>query len=298
MAGPTSDKWAGWLLSRRDGDDEELRRRHAAALDEYRDGVLDRAGITPGDVVLDVGTGTGLIGFGALGRVGPDGRVIFSDVSADLLAECRRRAGDDPRCAFVQASADDLRGIADASVDVVTSRSVLMYLPDKRAGFAEIARVLRPGGRLSIFEPINSFAAARGPDHLLGLDLSPVADLVVKVLAAYGAAERITDFDERDLLTWAAGTGFTAVEMDYRAQLDVPMGGPPPDWAALKHTAPNPLVPTYAEAMAATLTAAERDRLDRAIRELVDAGVPRRVTIATAFLRAVRAGPAGGPRTP
>ena len=122
------------------------------SLAAFRDGVLDRASIGEGDVVLDLGTGSGLIGFGALDLVGDTGQVIFSDISAELLDECRRRAGDDKRCSFVEMPAGELDPIADASVDVVTTRSVLMYLADKRAAFTEIARVLRPGGRFLCLE--------------------------------------------------------------------------------------------------------------------------------------------------
>jgi ubiquinone/menaquinone biosynthesis C-methylase UbiE len=284
----STDKWASWLMTRRDAGDPEVRRRHAPSLVAFRDGVLDRASIGDGDVVLDLGTGSGLIGFGALDLVGDTGRVIFSDVSAELLDECRRQAGDDERCSFVEMSADDLGPIADASVDVVTTRSVLMYLADKRAAFAEIARVLRPGGRLSIFEPVNSFLTGRNAHHLLGLDLSPMADLVDKVLGAYTGESLIVNFDERDLLAWAETTGFTSIEMDYRAQVDVPMDSAPGDWETLKRTAPNPLVPTYEEAMAATLTAAERDRLEDYVRGQFTAGASRRSSLATVFLRAVR----------
>ena len=66
----------------------------------------------------------------------PDaGTVVFSDLSEDLLDHCRRFAegrGVASRCRFVQASADDLSPFADASVDVVTTRSVLIYVADKR----------------------------------------------------------------------------------------------------------------------------------------------------------------------
>ena len=282
----TTDKWASWLLSRRDGGDPDVRRRFAPTLLAFRDGVLDRAAIAPGDRVLDLGTGYGLIGFGALERVGPTGRVVFSDVSAELLADCRRTAAGDPRCEFVQTSADDLAGIPDDSIDVVTTRSVLMYLADKERAFAECARVLRPGGRLSIFEPINRFVAGRGPNHLIGLDLSPVGDLVAKVLTAYTGETALVDFDERDLLRWAEGAGFTAIEMDYRVQVEVPADEPPGEWAAMRRTAPNPLAPTYEEAMAATLTDPERERLENYIRELIASGASRRTTLATAFLRA------------
>lgn len=54
----TTDRWASWLLRRRDGGSTELRERFAAELIAFRDGVLDRAAIAEGDVVLDVGTGT------------------------------------------------------------------------------------------------------------------------------------------------------------------------------------------------------------------------------------------------
>jgi arsenite methyltransferase len=273
----TTDKWASWLMTRRDGNDRAMRDRIAPALADLRDGVLDRAGLRPDDVLLDVGTGTGLIGFGALERLGSRGRVVFSDVSQDLLDECRRTAAGDERCDFVRASADDLAGIADASVDVVTTRSVLMYLTRKQDAFAEFRRVLRPGGRLSIFEPINRFFVERRPDDLFGLGPSPVDDLLLKVLDRFKRDTdegTMLDFDERDLLQWA-------VELDYRAQLDVP-AEPIADWEALKKTAPNPLVPTYGEVIAAALTLDEQARLDA----YLVAGTPTRRTMATAFLRA------------
>jgi arsenite methyltransferase len=284
----TTDKWANWLLSRRDGGDDGIRRSHAPGLLAFRDGVLERAAIRAGDVVLDVGTGDGLIGFGALDQVGPTGRVIFSDISADLLDECRRRADGDPRCTFVRCAADRLDGVADSSADVVTTRSVLIYVDDKRAAFAEFFRALRPGGRLSIFEPINRFEPTV---NLFGYDLTPVADLAAKVRGAFRggdpAEHPMLNFDERDLVAWVRATGFTAVTLDYRAEVGVP-APLPGEWDALIRTAPNPLAPTYAEAMAATLTDAERDRLEEYFRGLIAAGVPARRTQATAFLSATR----------
>jgi SAM-dependent methyltransferase len=288
----TTDRWAQWLLTRRDGDSAALRAHHASSLTAFRDGVLLRADLKPDDVLLDVGCGTGLVGFGALDRLGPAGRVIFSDVSLELLDECRRTAGGDERCSFVRASADDLAGIANASVDVVTTRSVLIYCERKAAAFAEFYRVLGPGGRLSIFEPINRFMTRHRPQDVFGLGDSAVGDLIAKIHSAcYSGAEDVArpmvDFDERDLLDWAVAAGFEAVELDYRAQLDVP-AEPITDWEALKRTAPNPLVPTYGEAIAATLTNDERVRLDTYMTAVVAAGTPTRRTMATAYLRALR----------
>jgi SAM-dependent methyltransferase len=289
------DRWARWVLRRRDADDDRMRAHGATQLAAYRDGVLDRAGPADGDVLLDVGTGDGLIGFAALDRVGPGGRVIFSDVSADLLAVCRRKAdaaGLLDRCRFVECAAEDLRGIADGSVDVVTTRSVLIYVARKEAAFAEFFRVLRPGGRLSVFEPINSFRMADAGSGLYGLDLSPIADLVPKVRAAYETVpaeqDPMLDFDERDLLRLARAAGFTALELDYRAEVGVPEPPPTTDWDVLRRTAPNPLAPTYAEALERTLTTAERDRFERHVRAVLASGAPAHRTLATAYLRGVR----------
>jgi arsenite methyltransferase len=288
----TTDKWAQWLLSRRDGDSEVLQARSAAKVAAMRDGVLAGADLRPDDVVLDVGCGTGLIGFGALARLGPNGRVVFSDISSDLLDECRRTAGGDGRCSFVRAAAEDLTGVGDAAVDVVTTRSVLMYSDRKAAAFAEFFRVLRPGGRLSLFEPVNRFAMQRRPDDLFGLGRTPVDDLLAKVRDGYRRAtpeaERLlADFDERDLVDWAVSTGFEAVELEYRAGVDVP-AEPIADWAALKQVAPNPLVPTYGEVIAAALTADERERLDAYMTARAVSGTPTRSTMAVAFLTAMR----------
>jgi SAM-dependent methyltransferase len=284
------DKWADWLLHRRDGADAELRERQAPVLHGLRDAVLDRAGIGAGEVLLDVGTGDGLIAFGALER---GARVIFSDVSPRLLDVCRDRAAPVlDRCRFVRAAAEDLSGVADGSVDAVTARSVLIYVEEKPAAFREFFRVLRPGGRLAVFEPITSFAAVHGGPSLFGLDLTPVAGLLDKLRGAYRDEPAMVGFDERSLLLCARAAGFTAITLDYRAEWDVPEPAPD-DWAALLNTAPNPLAPTYAQAIAATLTGEESAELIGCLRERAAAGVPARRTSATAFLRAVReAGPA------
>src|SRR5436309_2269812 len=74
-----------------------------------RERVLDNARISPRDVVLDVGGGDGLIAFGAADLVGPSGKVILSDISADLVAHARELAeelGRHDRMSFVEAKAE------------------------------------------------------------------------------------------------------------------------------------------------------------------------------------------------
>ncbi len=74
---------------------------------------------------------------------------------------------------FLHASAEDLRAQADASVDVVTTRSVLIYVAAKAEALREFHRVLRPGGRLSIVEPINRLGWPQPADRLFGYDVPP-----------------------------------------------------------------------------------------------------------------------------
>lgn len=257
-----------------------------------RDRVLDAADIEPGDTLLDLGTGNGIIAFGAVDRVGPDGRVIFSDVSEDLLAECRRLAEATnvlTCCDFVRASAEALDPIADGSVDVVTARGVLCYLADRPAAFREVYRVLAAGGRLSALEPINSFHWPE-PDHLyLGFDARPIEHLVRKIKARYNPPDQspLTNFDERDLFRFAEEAGFTEIALHYEATLACrPLDTA--SWEVLMATAPNPLAPTTGERIENALSPDEQAQLEQHLRPLIEAGVPRKERRAGAFLRATK----------
>ena len=149
MAEPARDRWAEWLLERRFGGDTGRREEFLDGLVLWRDRVLENAAVAEGDTLLDVGAGDGLIAFGALDLVGENGRIIFSDISQDLLNHSRGLAeevGDLDRCCFVCASAEYLDGIDDNSVDAVTTRSVLIYVEDKRRAFEEFSASSSPEG--------------------------------------------------------------------------------------------------------------------------------------------------------
>ena len=273
------DRWSKWLLRHRHGNDPE---RHKAILEQLtvvRDAVVDRAQLGAGDTLLDVGCGDGLIGFGALERVGPTGRVIFADVSDDLLDLCRRRAQDmhaAGRCEFVHGSADRLDAVAGESVDAVTTRSVLIYVADKPACFRQFHRVLRPGGRLSVHEPINAFAGrTSGASRLCGYDITPVAGMAAKVKALYADlqppdTDPMLNFDERDLLRAAEQAGFTEIHLELRVDIEPRL--PPLAWDAFAHSAGNPLIPTVAETLAQTLSPAEIEQFQAHLRPLVENG--------------------------
>jgi arsenite methyltransferase len=276
-AGP--DRWHRWLLDVRFGGDAAYREKDLAEfLYPVRDTVLDKAQLVPGDTLLDVGAGDGLIAFGALERLGPSGHVIFSDISQDLLDHCREAAGAEgllERCRFVLAPADCLAGVTDASVDVVTTRSVLIYVKDKSAALREFYRVLKPGGRVSLFEPINVLMSVTDPGLLSGYDVTPVRALAARVRALYESiqppgADPMVDFYDRDLVRHAQDAGFPEIDLELR--VSVKARKEPVPWERFVRTSGNPLIPTFEEALHRVLRPAEAAEFTRHLRPLVESG--------------------------
>jgi arsenite methyltransferase len=262
------DRWSRWLLERRDAGNECRRDVVLEHLAGVRDCVLAHAEPLDGATVLDVGTGDGLIGLEALERVGADGRVIFSDISPALLESAREAvAARDAlgRAAFVETRAEDLAEIADASVDVATTRSVLIYVADKAQAFSTLHRVLRPGGRISLFEPINRRMFPEPADRLWGYDVGAIAELADKVKASYvairdPASESMIDFDEHDLLRFAENAGFEQLHLECHVDIEPAAQMRATDLQTLLDIAPNPLAPTLREILDAALGGIERDR--------------------------------------
>src|SRR4051794_10769237 len=109
------------------------------------------ANLRPGEVVVDLGSGGGLDVFLAARKVGPTGKAIGIDMTPEMLARARenaRRQGLD-NVEFHEATIDNLP-LPDASVDCVISNCVINLAPDKNAVLREIARVLKPGGRVAV----------------------------------------------------------------------------------------------------------------------------------------------------
>jgi arsenite methyltransferase len=288
------DRWAEWLAVRRFGGDAETRGRVLAELSAIRDTLLDRARLGLGETLLDVGCGEGLIAFAALERGAAE--VVFSDVSSDLLGVCKEAASDLgvlDRCRFLEASADDLHGISDESIDVVTTRSVLIYVSRKRDAFCEFARVLRPHGRISLYEPINRFGN-QDANTWMGYDLSPLDEIGAKLRAVYDAlqpanTDPMLDFDERDLIRLGQDAGFFPIQLRLEAEIKPTV---PRAWDAFLHSAGNPNIPTLAEAMQQSLTTAERRLLLVHLRPQVEQGLGE-WRMAAAYLVATKASTAG-----
>jgi SAM-dependent methyltransferase len=109
------------------------------------------ASLRPGEVVVDLGCGGGLDVLLAAGKVGPSGRVIGIDMTPEMLDRARANAARQgaTNVEFHQTTIDKLP-LADGSVDCVISNCVVNLAPDKPAVFREMARVLKPGGRVAV----------------------------------------------------------------------------------------------------------------------------------------------------
>jgi SAM-dependent methyltransferase len=109
------------------------------------------ANLRPGEVVVDLGSGGGLDVFLAAKKVGPTGKAIGIDMTPEMLARARANAERQglSNVEFIESTIDKLP-LPDASVDCVISNCVINLAPDKQAVLREIARVLKPGGRVAV----------------------------------------------------------------------------------------------------------------------------------------------------
>jgi SAM-dependent methyltransferase len=156
------------------------------------------ASLRPGEVVVDLGCGGGLDIFLAAQKVGPTGNAIGIDMTPAMIERAKNSAdaAHYKNVEFHLATIDKLP-LADSSVDVVISNCVINLAADKQAVFREIARVLKPGGRLAV------------SDIALKKPLPP--EIAASVMAYVGCIAGAIQIDEyRKGLTEA---GFTHVQV-------------------------------------------------------------------------------------
>lgn len=168
---------------------------------------VEHAGLQPGHTVLDLGSGAGLDVFVARNEVGESGHVIGVDMTAEMVAKARdiTENSDFDNVEFRLGEIEHLPVLSD-SIDVVISNCVLNLVPDKQRAFAEIFRVLKPGGHFCISDVVSS---RQLPEWLKG-----IADAYAGCVA--GAIPK------EDYLNLITETGFGQVSVASERRIHVP----------------------------------------------------------------------------
>lgn len=205
--------------------------------------------------MLDVGAGTGLLADAARRRLGPNGHVVALDQSAAALDICAQATsgGDTAPLSCVVGDAGVLP-FGDDRFDSVLCRSVLIYLADKALAIAQMHRVVGPGGRVSVFEPINEAGQRIRRQRIAQgfySDLEPEFSQVQRNYEQHADEwwGTLVGWDEGDLYRWFVAAGFCELEMTYVRRRGVP--GPlrrsRAAIAAGLRARPNPNMPSYEE---------------------------------------------------
>jgi arsenite methyltransferase len=178
------------------------------------------ASIRPGEVVVDLGSGGGLDVFLASPLVGPSGKAIGIDMTPSMIERARANAasGGYQNVEFLLSTIDKI-SLPDASVDCIISNCVINLAPDKPLVFREMARVLRPGGRIAI-----SDIALKG-------ELPPeVATSMAAYVGCIGGAILMGDYREG-----LVAAGFEHVQIvDSGADLSVKILSREPLWVTVR----------------------------------------------------------------
>jgi demethylmenaquinone methyltransferase/2-methoxy-6-polyprenyl-1,4-benzoquinol methylase len=168
----------------------------------WRRRLVDGAGLVPGGSALDVAAGTGKVAADLQARVGPAGRVLGVDLSPGMTAVAQKRFANRPGLGFLVGDAMHLP-TRDAEFDAATIAFGMRNLPDYGRGFAEMARSVRPGGRVLCLE----IARPRSPlarfmrwwfDRIVPVigrvsGQGPAYGYLVKSVQAYPSPERIAE---------------------------------------------------------------------------------------------------------
>ena len=271
----SEDKWKKWLLEGRfAGADQKRSLKHLADLAQT---LLGFARLKESEVLLDVRAGDGLIAFAALPQLGQTGRVILADISRPLLEHAKALALEMQlldRCEFIETSADKLTPIPDASVDIVTTRSVLIYVQEKRKAFSEFSRVLKPQGRIALWEPVHAPWERIGMGFFDDYAVPPITELVRRLSDFYGSLQPpnhdpMLDFDEWDLVGLAKQAGFETIIANLSLTI---LPGIPMKWENFVAFQGNPNIPALSDAIGQVLSTSEREMLETHMRPLIEQG--------------------------
>ncbi len=177
----------------------------------FAKGLLECAQLRPGEQLLDVACGTGIVARLAWAQVAPSGRVVGVDVNGAMLDVARRAAERDQ--VSVEWKEGDAKSLPldDESFDVVLCQHGLQYFPERKAALAEMRRVLRSSGRLvlSVWRPLR-----HNPSHAV------FAEVLERRVSAEAAATRRAPFalsDRDEIRSWVTNAQFRDVAVRLEA---------------------------------------------------------------------------------
>lgn len=223
------DCWADWILRFGFGQGQSLQEARALAsgrlghATQLLDLIVQGKDIEPECKVLDVGAGLGQLALEARRRVGARGLVAAVDISHDALRMCRTEARIQEETEtdlghLVLAVGDGVAlPFGPETFDQILTRSVLIYIRDKAQAAHEFSRVLRSGGRVSMYEPINKVSLQGWPFGTELPGLEPEHSRVIEVLSAHDRfRSEMCSFDEQDLINIFDRGGFSSIALNYR----------------------------------------------------------------------------------
>ncbi len=211
------ETWTQWLKnSRFSYMTEEQKNQTINWLMLVRDKILENAKLQEDDVLIDIGTGTGLLAFEAYNKLKESGKVIFSDSAQDCLNECKKIAQDcgiNNNVEFINTDVTNL-GLENDSVDVIVMRSVLVHVLDKLTSIRELHRILKPGGRISFFEPIiksnTKYYELINPLNFPNYE--KLKEVEYKIMS--NPSDPLTNFDSKTLKENLIQAGFKNISID------------------------------------------------------------------------------------
>jgi ubiquinone/menaquinone biosynthesis C-methylase UbiE len=234
------------------------------------DDLIVAAALQPGERILDVACGTGILARLAAERVGPSGRVAGSDVHPAMLAVARSAAPPGAEIDWYETNAEAMP-LPDESFDVVLCQMGLQFFSDKAAALREMRRVLVPGGRLVVNVPgptppmFTAFAEA------LARHVDPQTGAFVEVV--FG----MHDADELERLMHDAGLGEVTVN---QAEKTLPL--PAAEEFLWQYVHSTPLAGPVAGADPEQLAAVEKETCEDWNQHVVDGTLTLRLQVTTA----------------
>jgi ubiquinone/menaquinone biosynthesis C-methylase UbiE len=236
-------------------------------------GLIETAGLQPGERVLDLACGTGIVARLAAERVGPAGTIAGLDINPGMLAVARAAAPPAAAIDWHQAPAG-ATALPDGAFDVVICQMGLQFFADKAAALREARRVLAPGGRIALNAP--------GPAPELFIILADALARHIKPQLAPFVQQVFSLHDTQQLEALMAQAGFTQAT----AVADTKTLALPPAAAFLwQYVASTPLAAAAAEAGEAARAALERDIAARWQPFAHDDGLTLQLRVVTASAR-------------